>query len=214
MHNFGNIFIVKLKLSKYFATIMKLNTKKIKDKFKASSKGSKLYIIMAVIVIAAGAFAYIRFFSSDKAEKSTADCSVLTQESTELVRDRKFKEAYDKLNPNKDACLTPLSDEEIKKPDNTAYAYSLIQLNGNFAIATYETGNRDEAVSYAKEGLRIDSALSAEQTARVDQARISDLNIVRINMYKIKEGTYVSYPSESTEPAQPAQPMPKKKETR
>lgn len=150
-------------------------------------KSRKLWLIAAAgILLVAGVAGALVFFVTNN--QSRADCGALVQQSKELLKDNKTKEAYDILKSQEQPCELP-DKNELKDAGKTAETIESIKFKGELAKAAYLSEDKQLAKDYAQKTDAALKDLSKEQREKIPDTEHTDLVY---DMYAIKEGFYAN----------------------
>ncbi len=156
-----------------------------KDNLKRlANKRSIMLIVGAVVVLGIiGAAVYLVTIGSNKVTR--ADCTALISKASGQISQKKYQHAYSDLKTQAEKCGKPPKQDlsDLKDKSKTNQYIEVTVYNVNLARAAYDSGDKEQAKTYAKQAIKINEAMSPEQ-----RRQIPNQNSALIDMYSIEAG--------------------------
>jgi uncharacterized protein HemX len=157
---------------------MKQLLKKPNLRIKRPNKKEAIFILAVLFVLGIGTGFY--YWQNRLA---SVDCTKLANNSNELLKQKKYKEAYSMLKTKNTSCSDVKSAKDKNNKDDPA---GVAQFNASLAKSAYLSGDKAQAASYAEKFIDLNNkTLNDDQRKQIP----NQLNEM-YSMYDIKYNNY------------------------
>lgn len=157
---------------------------KIKGKLKKPSKKG-LILGLVVLLCAAGAVIYfVTSNTSKSAESNRANCDALSGSVNELIKQKKYEEAYTQAKSKTDDCGTLKEGSNIQDPAKTGEYVGNLTYQASLAQAAFAAGDKEQAKIYAQQVIKLNTDMTPDQ-----RSQIPNQNDILMDMFDIEAGT-------------------------
>jgi hypothetical protein len=127
------------------------------EKPKNTYRNTVIYSAAAIILVVLAIAGYTTIFQK-------VDCKAIINKSTPMIQKKEYGKAYDVLNSDAKACT-----------ENSSQSYETrIEYGYRVATTSYETGNKEQAKSYATKALALYSGLTPQASSKIhDELNLS-----------------------------------------